>query len=41
MATISAPIRLMLGISRTSSSVSPELEIASTTSPRTIMPRSP
>ena len=33
--------RLMCGMSRTSSSVSPEFEIARTTSPRTIMPRSP
>jgi len=41
MATISAPTRLMLGNSRTSSSVSPEFEMASTISPRTSMPRSP
>ena len=39
--TISAPMRLTLGKMRISSSVSPEFEIARTTSPRTSMPRSP
>src|ERR1051326_2045757 len=41
MATIDAPMRSRRGIRLTSSSVSPELEMARTTSPRTTMPRSP